>query len=404
MAQLHRNLVLSTIGVAVAGSLAFVTLRPEPVPVDLHTVSRADFEITVDVDGRTRVADLYEVAAPIAGIAQRAPVEVGERVIAGETVVARVEPSSSGLLDARSRLQAQAVAGEAEAALNVAETERTKAQEDYALAASQYDRIAQLVERRVASIAQLEEVHQRRAAAEAAVQAAEARIGQAKSGLDRALAALVDVTSEGPLEDCCVPILAPANGVVLEIDQVSARPVAVGTRLLSIGDPSRLEIVADVLSSDAVRLPAGATAYVERWGGDTLLARLERIEPAARTKVSALGIEEQRVDAVFEIVSPEEERGSLGHGFAVYLRVVEFREEGALIVPLSSAFRTDDGWAVFRTEGDVVRRAPVELGRRNGRDAVVVSGLEEGDVVVEHPSTDLGDGSRFVERETFGKN
>lgn len=402
MAQTRRNILLAGLGVVVVGGLLFVTFRPEPVPVDLYTVARGEFEITIDVDGETRVAELFEIAAPISGVALRSPVEVGDAVIGGETVVAQVEPASSGLLDTRSRLQAEARVREMEAVLNVAETDRTKAREDLAYADSQYDRVAQLVERKVSSITRLEDAHQQRAIAQAALEAAEARIAQAESGLDAARAALVDITSDAGGEVCCVPILAPADGVVLDIDMVSARPVATGTRLLSIGDPRALEIVADILSSDAVRLPPAADASVERWGGPPLKARLERIEPAARTKVSALGIEEQRVDAVFEIVSPPEERENLGHGFAVFLRVVEHREPDAMQIPLSATFRVGEEWAVFRALEDHVERITVELGRRNGRHATVLSGLTEGDRVVEHPSEDLADGALYVERTTFG--
>ena len=192
MAHVKRNLVLAGLGVAVFGGLLFVTYRPEPVPVDLHIVASADFEITVDVDGQTRVADLYEVSSPISGLALRAPVEVGDPVIAGETVVARVEPASPGLLDTRTRLQAEAFVRQMEAALNVAETDRAKAAEDLVYAQTQYDRVAQLVERKVSSVTELENAQQRLIIARAALDAAEARINQARSGLDAAHAALVE--------------------------------------------------------------------------------------------------------------------------------------------------------------------------------------------------------------------
>ncbi len=401
MAHTSRNIVLGLIGAAVVGGLIYVTVRPEPVPVDLHQVARQDFQITVDVDGVTRVADVFEVSAPISGSTRRTPVEVGDPVDEGKTVLALVEPASPALLDTRTRLQAEAGVREAEANLNVAQTDMTRATEDQSYANSQYNRVEQLVERGVASITQLEDAHQQLAIADAALDAAEARITQAESGLQRAEAALVQVSSDTTETTCCVQITSPATGVVLEIDVVSARTVTAGTTLLSVGDPANIELVADLLSSDAVRLPDGARAEVERWGGPTLEAQLLRIEPAARTEVSALGIEEQRVDAVFEILSPLEDRESLGHGFAVFLRIVEYEENDALVVPLSSAFRFDDGWAVFRATGDLVERVQVELGERNTRFAVVLSGLEPGDLVVEHPSEDLDDGALIVERQAY---
>lgn len=401
MAQTRRNIVLAGISALVVGGLIFVTVRPEPIPVDLHTIERGEFVVTVDVDGETRVTELYEIAAPISGFALRTPLKVGDPVVAGETVVARVEPSSPALLDARSRLQAEAHVREMEAVMTVALSDKRKSEEDLAYAQSQYDRIAQLVERKVASITSLEDVHQQRAIAEAALQSAEARIDQAKSGLDAAKAALVEMSSESDGSACCVPILAPADGVVLDIDAVSARPVVAGARLLSLGNPEEIEIVADILSTSAVSLPENARASVERWGGPEVEAELDRIEPAARTKVSALGIEEQRVNAIFNITSPRETHSGLGHGFAVFLRIVEFEADDVLQVPLSAVFRVGNGWAVFRAVGTRVERVAVELGERNGRYTVVHSGLEVGDRVVEHPSEKLTDGALFVERATF---
>lgn len=401
MAHLRRNIILGGLGAAVVGGLAFVSFRPEPVPVDLHMLETGALTVTVDVDGVTRIRDVYDVAAPITGVARRLPVSVGDSVIGGETVVARVEPVQPALLDTRSRLQAEAAVREGEAALLVAETDQARAQEQLTYAQGQYERTQALLERGVATTTQLEDAYQAFVVAEAALRAADARIVQANSSLDRARAMLVETGSGSDSSACCVEIRAPADGVVLSIESASERPVLSGAQLLSIGDKTEIEIVADLLSSDAVRLPDQAVASVERWGGPALEARLKRIEPAARTKISALGIEEQRVDAIFDLVTPYEERPALGHEFAVFLRIVEYEQTDALLVPLSAIFRTGDGWAVFRTEGNRVARVPVEIGRRNSRMAVVTSGLAAGDRVVEHPSEKLEDGSLFVERATF---
>ncbi len=403
MAHSNRNTVLGLIGACIAGGLVFLTFRPEPIPVDLHEVSVADFEITIDVDGTTRVAEVYEVSAPISGMALRSPVRVGDPVTGGETVVAQVEPSSPGLLDARSRLQAEAAVREAKAAVSVARTGLAQAEETQIYAQQQFDRAEALVARGVATISRLEDAHQRLAVAQAALEAEKARISQAEGAVQRAEAALVEAEPVSPETACCVPLFAPADGVVLDIDQVSARPVSAGTRLLTIGDARDIELVADLLSSDAVRLRNDARARVERWGGAPLEARLSHIEPAGRTKVSALGIEEQRVDAVFDLLAPPQTRERLGHGFAVFLRIVAHEEPGAILVPLSAAFRVEDGWAVFRAEGDRVSRVPVVLGERNARFAVVLSGLSAGDRVVEHPREDLSDGALITLRTTYGE-
>ncbi|MEO0912893.1 MAG: HlyD family efflux transporter periplasmic adaptor subunit [Pseudomonadota bacterium] len=405
MAHGARNIVLGLVGVAIVGGLVYITFRPEPVPVDLAEIARGEFRITVDADGKTRVKDIYEVAAPITGVAHRSPVEVGDPVIKGETVVAVVEPVAPSLLDARTRIQAEASVREAEAALTVAVSDVAKAQEDQTYATSHFERVQALVERGVSSITQLEAASQQLAVANAALDAADARVAAGQSALERARAALIEPNAEGTAPaSCCIPILAPADGVVLSVARISERPVNAGEQLLSVGDPGALEIVADLLSNDAVRLTPGAMADVERWGGDApLTARLQRIEPAARTEVSALGIDEQRVDAIFDLVSPVAARGDLGDAFSVFLRIVEHQEEGALLVPLSAAFRRGDGWAVFRAQGEFAEEVAVELGRHNGRMAVVRSGLDPGDLVVTHPSDALTDGGLIVERATFGQ-
>lgn len=399
MAHTRRNIVLGLFGAAIVGGLVYVTFRTEPIAVDTYTVSRGALVATVDVDGVTRVTDLFEIAAPISGVAQRSPVAVGDPVVAGETVVARVEPVSPALLDSRTRLQAEAAVREAEAALNVAETAQAQAVEAQSYAQTQFSRTQTLVERGAAAISRLEDAHQAMMVADAAVTSADARILQAQGALDRTQAALVETSDTGGT--CCEPILSPANGVVLQIETVSERPVAAGARLLSVGDPAALEIVADLLSADAVRLPAATRATIERWGGAPLEARMVRIEPTARTQISALGIEEQRVDVVFEFVSPPEDRARLGHGFSVFLSVVEIEVENALIVPLNATFRQGDGWAVFRISNGTAELVAVELGQRNARYITVLSGVEDGDLVVEHPNETLTNGALVVERTTF---
>jgi HlyD family secretion protein len=225
----------------------------------------------------------------------------------------------------------------------------------------------------------------------------------AEGALTRAEAALVG--PQGGAEtggDCCVVLSAPADGVVLSIDRISAHPVQAGAPLLTLGDPGDLEIVADLLSSDAVRIEPGTRALVERWGGPgTLEATLSRIEPAARTQVSSLGIEEQRVDAIFAIDTPAEARAGLGHGFSVFLRIVEWQDEDALQVPLGALFRRGEDWAVFVVEDGIARERIVGIGRRGRRMAEVTGGLEPGAVIVTHPSDAVADGVTVVDRDTL---
>src|SRR6056297_1842031 len=336
-----RTVILTTFGVLTAGMLGIVAFRTEPVSVDIATAERGPMQVTVNVEGKTRIAEIYDVAAPIRGVARRSPVRVGDTVEAGETVVATINPAASDPLDPRSRVQAEAAIREAQAGLQMA-----------------------------------------------------------KGALDRARAALIEPGDDAiKIEDCCLEIMAPVDGRVLEIETISERPVAAGARLLSIGQPGDLEIVADVLSNDAVRLEVGDRAIVERWGGPgTLEARLSEIEPSAYTKVSALGIEEQRVDVVFDLVSPKEERPSLGHGYALNLRVVEWKNDDVLQIPLSALFRQGEDWAVFVTEGDEARLRLVRIGRTNDFSAEVLDGLSANSEVLVHPSERVEDGTPIVRR------
>lgn len=398
-----RTVIFGLLGLGLVSALLIVAFRTEPVPVDLAEVTRGPMRITVNADGRTRIREIYEVASPVAGTARRSPVEVGDPVVAGETVVAVVEPVAPALLDARSRLQAEAALREAEAAVAVAAARVRQAEEDLAYTESQFQRTQTLVERGVASVTRLEDAAQAMAAHEAALETARSQLTAAQSSRDRAAAALVEPGEDSARTgDCCVPLTAPVDGVVLHVVQVSERPVAMGSPLVSVGNPADLEIVADLLSADAVRLAPGALAEVDRWGGPhPLAARLISIDPVAVTKVSALGIEEQRVDAVFEILSPPGERPGLGGGFAVFLRVVEWQTDSALRVPVSALFRQGDDWAVFTVSDGTARRVAVEIGRRNGEVAEVLSGLEEGARVVTHPSDALTDGAPVAERKAL---
>ncbi|QFT92374.1 Macrolide export protein MacA [Roseovarius sp. THAF9] len=395
------TVIAISLGALAIGALAVLAFRTDPVPVDLAEVQRGPMQVTVDVEGETRIAELYEVAAPIRGNARRAPVRVGDPVIAGETVVAILDPAASDPLDARSRVQAEAATREAEAGLHMAQSTLRQAEEELQLAISEHNRTRELVDRGVASLTRLESAEQTLAARQAARRAAESNLERAQSALDRARAALIDATADTTgAETCCMSLTAPVDGQVLDIDTISARPVAAGTRLLTIGQPQDLEIVADVLSTDAVRLKVGDRAEVLRWGGDkTLEATISRIEPSAYTKVSALGIEEQRVDVVFDLVTPAEDRQTLGHGFSVYLRVVEWEGRDILQVPLSALFRRGSDWAVFVAVNDAASLRMIETGKMNPDRAQVLSGLEAGDTVILHPNDSIRDGVSITPRQ-----
>lgn len=391
---------LTAVGI---GALVVWGLLPEPVPVDLADITVGEMTLTVDADGKTRIRNVFEVATPISGRAQRSPVKVGDRVIGGKTVVAVVRPVVAELLDARSRSQAEAAVAEAEAALRVTMSQVKQAEEDLSYANAQYGRVLALLERGHATTSQMEDVTQQRAIKQATLEAAHSSKAMAESALVRAQAVLIDPDPESETNgDCCVELRAPADGVVLSVTSLSERPVTMGASLLTIGEPTDLEIVADLLSADSVRVAPGSRAIVERWGGDKPLeAILRRIEPSARTKVSALGIEEQRVDIVFDLLSPPEDRPGLGDGFAVFLRVVEWHRENVTQVPLSALFRSNGDWYVFRVSDNTAARVSVAVGRRNNRMAEVLDGLVPGDRVITHPSDRVRDTVEIVDRATL---
>jgi len=398
-----RTISLLGLGAALMLGLGYVAFQKDPIPVDLQTITRGPLAVTVNADGVTRIKDIYDIASPITGTALRSPVAVGDRVVAGETVVAIVRPATPGLLDSRSLQQAQATVAEAEAARHVAETDLARATEERDLARSQYERTQTLVERDVVSLTQLEDALQRLAIAQSAVEAAEARIEMAQSTLNRAQTMLQ--TPQAPAEfnaSCCLEIRSPADGVVLSIAETSERPVMTGAPLLRLGDPAELEIVADLLSSDAVRLQIGAEAIVERWGGpNTLSAVLTSIAPAAETKVSALGIEEQRLDAIFDISSPPAQRTALGDGFAVFMRITEWRNDDALQVPLSALFKRNGDWAVFTAADGIATEQIIRVGKQGTQFAEVLEGLAEGAAVVTHPNDQLISGGTIVDRSAL---
>ncbi len=395
MPRIPRPILLISLGALIVAALVWTAIRPVPVPAELVEVGRGPMQVTLDVDGVTRIREVWEVSSPIAGTARRSPVRVGDPVVGGETLVGVVEPVAPSLLDRRSRIQAEAAVHEAEAALVAAESRMAQALEDLNYAKIRHDRAQALVERGIASQVRLEDAAQALKVEEAARDAAISARLMAQSTLDRARAALIGPAEPGaPAEVCCVEIRAPASGVVLAIDRLSARPVAVGERLLSIGDPADLEIVADPLSRDAVRIPDGATASVERWGGPgALQARLRRIEPSAVTETSALGIEEQRVEAIFDFIDPPGAPARLGDGYAVRLRIVLWQSADALQVPVGALFRDGAEWAAFALRDGRARLVVLRIGERNDRTAQVIDGLTEGDVVITHPSDKVVDGA-----------
>lgn len=393
-------------GTALASGLVAVivwALWPAPVAVDMGIVTQGPMQVTLLAEGVTRVRDPYTITAPISGATTRAPVQTGDRVEQGKTVVAVIQPADPALMDARTRAQAQAAVAEAQAAVQLAQTNVARASSSLEHAQSQLERGRGLARAGTIPQRMLEDLEQAVRTAEQVLTSAQAEHDLSEAALMRARAQLLEpgpsLLQNGQAGECCVQIIAPLTGTVLNVPDRNARQVAAGTPLLSIGDLADLEIETDLLSSDAVRIRPGALASVERWGGDDVLrARVRRVEPAGFTRVSALGIEEQRVRVQLDLLTPPDARQGLGDQFRVMVRIVVWDADNVVQLPQSALFRHDGNWAVFRNSNGHAELVTVTLGRRNDHTAEVLGGVVPDDQVVVFPASGLEDGARITPR------
>ena len=399
MQALYKRLIIWGALAAILVLALVTAFRPRPVQVDSIVLQPGPMQVTVDEEGETRVHDVFAVSAPVAGRLHRIEAHVGDEVQAGETVLARIEPADPTLLDPRSEAQARATAQAAESALALAEAEIEQAQAEYEFALAEHQRARDLVAGGTISVRDAEAAERAFRSTRAALATSQAALQVRRFELERARAQLLSpVATTASRADCdCVSVTAPVSGEVLFIPNESERVVQAGEPLLQIGDPTDLEIVVDFLSTDAVRIEPGQVVLIERWGGDEdLLGRVRRVEPFGFTKVSALGIEEQRVNVIIDLTSPREVWQSLGHGYQLEARVVLWRSDDVLSVPLTAMFREGEQWAVFVLEDGRARLRVLEIGRRNGIAARVLSGLQAGDRVILHPSNRVQEGTRVA--------
>jgi HlyD family secretion protein len=399
--SVRRILFWSVPAVALVAGLVWA-FSPRAVAVDLAEVVRGPMLDTIDEKAETRVKDTFVVSAPIPGRVLRATLEPGDAVLAGETLVASIEPSDPALLDPRAQAEAEAALEAARSALGLAEAELEQARAELDFAAAELDRARRLRERGAISEQGVDEAERAYRTRRAAVMTAEAALDVRRHEFDVAQARLITaVDTRGLAGPCaCADLTAPITGRVLKVFQESEAFVPAGTPLLEIGNPAELEIVAELLSGDAVQVQAGQRVIVDRWGGETPLeGRVRRVEPYGFTKVSALGIEEQRVNVLVDLTGPPERWSALGHGFRVEVRIVVWEREDALRVPLTALFREAGGWALFVDDGGRARLQSVEVGRRSGLTAQLVAGVEAGQRVVVHPSDRIADGVRIRSRE-----
>lgn len=392
MSPSKRLLIL----IAIAGSIAALiwAFLPKPVAVQLATVTRGHFQQVVEEDGKTRVRERYIVSAPLTGKLQRIALKAGDRV-AQQQVVATLLPSAPGLLDVRTTAELNqrvgaAVAQQARAAAAVASAEA-------ALAKSQADlkRARTLAASRFISPAQLEQYELTVKLDAKGLEAARYAAHAAQHDVATARAALLQSNS-GAMPGKTWAVTSPVAGEVLKINQESEGVVPVGAPILEIGNPGDLEIVVDVLTSDATLIKPGATVII-RDSGQTndLQGRVRRVEPSAFTKISALGVEEQRVNVIIDLTSPATLWQRLGDGYKVVASIVVFSSNDAIKVPVSALFRKDGQWAVFVVENGRAAIRQVQLARRSGLEAMVDKGLQPGEKVIIYPGDLVRPGVRI---------
>jgi HlyD family secretion protein len=399
-ASRRRIVVWGVVGVIVL-ALLIVALMPRPVAVDLVAVTRGPMMVTLDHEGKTRVHDRFVVSAPTTGRVLRIELEPGDRVQAGRTVLATFQPAVPPLLDARTRAEAQSRVKAAAAALERARAAREQARVESAHAAAEAARARRLqregvVSEQEATLAETEARVRARA-----LEQADAAVDAATHDLEAANAALIEPAPRqaGQASGPALVLRAPIDGVVLRRLHESEATVVAGEPLIEVADPGALEMVADYLSADAVRIKPGMRVVVEQWGGGRALdGRVRRVEPAGFMKISALGVEEQRVWVVMDFADPRDAWAALGDGYRVEARVVVWEAADVVQVPASSLFRQGEGWAAFVVQDGRARVRQVEIGQRNGATAEVRSGLRAGEQVVVHPPDSVADGMRVSPR------
>jgi HlyD family secretion protein len=383
----RRKWLFVVLGVVVLGIVG-LGLLPEPVPVEVASVERGPLVVTVDEDGETRAHDRYVISAPVAGRLGRIELHEGDTVRSGQ-VVAQL---GSLPLSARERQEQLARIAAADALLREARERVRHAETDHAQARRERERVEALLRDGLISSQEAEHARVMETTSENELQAARFHAQSAQADLEAARAARMALDGSRDGASTVIPVRSPVNGKVLRIADKSERVVAAGEPLVVVGDPAQMEIVIDLLSTEAVKVEPGMMVHLEGWGGDRVLrAKVRRVEPLAFTKVSALGVEEQRVNVIADFVDPP---GPLGDAFRVEARVVLWSREDVLKAPASALFRRGEGWSVFVVEGGRARRRDVAIDHRSALEAEITDGLRAGERVIRHPANDVEDGRR----------
>ena len=387
-----RRLIMLLALLAVVAGLAWA-FWPRPLPVETAGIAKRDIKVSVEEEGKSRIREIFTVSAPISGQTLRIDLHAGDQVVKDETVLAAIRPAAPGLLDARLKRVAEAAAASAQAGVGLAQAEVRQAEARLSFLKTELSRAERLAAKGTISESARDKARLEAETAEAVLESAQSALAVRRRELERAEAALIETgTAEGP---CCTEIKAPVTGRILRVVAESEQVVQAGTPLMEIGDPADLEIAADILSRDAVEIAPGAAAEIVNWGGPPLAAKVRRVEPSAVTRVSALGIEEQRVPVILDLVNPTDgER--LGDGFRVVARITVWEGKDRVAVPVAALFRRGGDWAVYKAVDGKAALQILALGRRNDDFAEVTDGLAADDVVILHPSDQLANGVRVT--------
>jgi HlyD family secretion protein len=401
MTQWRRWIWPGAIAAALALGLAYA-YWPRPVPVDVAQVTEGPMAIVVEDDGVTRVRESYTISAPISGRVLRIETHVGDDIVAGKTVIAQITPVDPGLWDARTRRELEFTASAAQAARDLAGATIRAAEARLGEARQEFERSRQLFAGGHAAKARLDRAATAVKTASADLATAQASLRQREFDVKTAETALMapsEVAQSGSKR--FYDVRSPVSGKVLRLIHESEGVTQAGQPLVELGDPANLEVVVDLLSSDAVRVAPGDAVEIRRWGGDGVLAgRVRRVEPSGVRKISSLGIEEQRVNVLIDITDKADRWSRLGHGYQVDAAIVLWRKDKALQVPVGALFRNGAKWAVFAVRGGRAAAQDIEVGHINETNAEVTGGLESADTVITHPSDRVQDGVLVTARES----
>ncbi|WP_346900142.1 efflux RND transporter periplasmic adaptor subunit [uncultured Roseibium sp.] len=396
----RRLIIWGLILLAVALGVAYA-LWPRPVAVDLYLLKRGPLTVSVDEEGKTRIEDVYEVSTPVTGRLLRIDKEAGDEVKAKVDVIAELQPIDPEFLDQRTEAELRASVQAAMAARDLAEANISRARAELEFAKADLARARELAGRETVSKRQLDQAKLAFDTRKAELATAEATLDMRTHELERAQSQLISPTELVNQRDACscIPLYAPVDGKILRVLKKSEGVLQAGTTIAEVGDPRDLEIVVDLLSADAVKVSPGLKVVIDDWGGETPLnGVVRRVEPFGFTKISALGIEEQRVNVVIDLTDPPEAYAKLAHGFRVEVSIILWQGGDVLTLPLTALFREGEDWAVFAVEDGRAMIRKVEVGHANGLTVEITDGLKEGDTVVLHPGNNVENGVAVTSR------